>query len=173
MRKIYPVIYLWTIRHPTHACRSTSLHSHWVSLGSRGAISLARVTRPLLRTCGRPLLRLLTVWTACSVWLTSHFPHWVHGTRWLDTERTGNKQPRREIFTTGTMSVKGPAAVLNCSRAKRCKTYFNEVRKLCFFSPNLFPTAITLIFFTPLCHGFGSQQSYIYLLSNGGQSAQS
>lgn len=75
--------HLWTIRHATHASRSASLHSHWVSLGSRRAISLARVTGPLLRTCGRPLLRLLTVRTACSIWLTSHFYHWVHGTRWL------------------------------------------------------------------------------------------
>lgn len=75
--------HLWTIWHATHASRGTSLHSHWISLGTWRAITLARISRPLLWTCGRPLLRLLTVWTASSVWLTSHFSHWVHGTRWL------------------------------------------------------------------------------------------
>lgn len=80
--------YLWTIRHATHASRGTSLHSHWISLRTWRAITLARVTGPLLWTCGRPLLRLLTIWTACSVWLTSHFCHWVYGTGWLDMVRT-------------------------------------------------------------------------------------
>lgn len=76
--------HLWTIWHATHASRGTSLHPNWESLRTWRAITLARVARPLLWTCGRPLLRLLTVWTACSVWLTSHFSHWVHRTRWLD-----------------------------------------------------------------------------------------
>lgn len=75
--------HLWTVRHATHASRGTSLHSHWIALRTWGAVTLTRVTWPLLWTCGRPLLRLLSVWIACSIWLTSHFSHRIHGTRWL------------------------------------------------------------------------------------------
>lgn len=149
----HPVKYLWTIRHATHASRSTSLHSHWVSLGTWWAITLARVTGSLLWTCRRPLLRLLTVWTACSIWLTSHFSHWVHGTRRLDMVKTREntltttKEHRRNlnimcynlqaplltlkqlnyaITMFSSKSIKYLAAMCIFCRAKSVKTNFNE-----------------------------------------------
>lgn len=93
--------HLWAIWHATHASWGTSLHSHWISLRTWRTITLARVTRPLLWTCRRSLLRLLTVWTACSVWLASHFPHWIHGTRRLVSGQrlpgTSRAHGRREM----------------------------------------------------------------------------
>lgn len=149
----HSVKYLRTILHATHGSRGTSLHSHWVSLGTWWAITLARVTRPLLWTCGRPLLRLLTVWTACSIWLTSHFSHWVHGTRRLTMIRTREntltttKQDRRNLNSPcynlqaplltlkqlhyavtvfSSKSIKYLATVCNFCGAKSVKTNINE-----------------------------------------------
>lgn len=89
--------YLWAVRQASHSSRCASLHPHWISLGSRRAVTLTRVPRSLLWTGGGTLLRLLTVRAAGAVRLPSHFHHWIHGTRRLHRgEMTRNKRVKNQ-----------------------------------------------------------------------------
>ena len=77
---------LLPILHASHATRSAALHSHWVSMGARRSVALARVAWPLLSPRRGALLGLLGVWASPSIRLASHLPHRIHGARSL-TER--------------------------------------------------------------------------------------
>ena len=78
---------LLPILHASHATGSAALHSHWVSMGARRSVALARVARPLLSPWRGPLLGLLGVRASPSVRLASHLPHRIHGARSLTKGR--------------------------------------------------------------------------------------
>lgn len=109
--------HLWSIRHAPHSCRSTSLHPHWVSLGTRGAVRLAGITWSLLGPGGRTLLRLLGVRTSCSVRLASHLRHRVHGTRRLvSPERLpGTSRAHRRRVMSSLLPSRVAAPVLTAA----------------------------------------------------------
>lgn len=70
------ITHLLSVLHASHSTRGASLHGHWVSLWSWGAIALTREGRPLLSPWWWPLL--LRIRVSCSIMLASDLPHLVH-----------------------------------------------------------------------------------------------